>query len=340
MSSTARDRALPLDCWYAIGPSDAIGRMLLPIRAVGRPLVLYRTQDGAPVALEDRCAHRSYPLSAGTLIEDGIRCGLCGFGYDATGQCISVPTQARVPYGAHVHAFPVRESDGLVWAWFGEPGRSRLHRVPELPWLADPGWSTVNGEQIVDAGYLLLQESFADVTQVPFVAPEIAPSVLGVQPPPLDVIVTETTVTINRTYPAGPLPQWQAALAGVPGDRPYRTEQAGFFPSPAAWIDHWDAQDEDGNWIRLRFTQLVTPIDTGRTHLMWRVSRDFAVGDQQATERVRAIFADYYARVIVAMQTAQAVIDRDGPGPEVNVTADAAGLKVREIIAELLAEQG
>ena len=37
--------------------------------------------------------------SAGVVVDDGLRCGLCGFVYDADGQCISVPTQARVPFG-------------------------------------------------------------------------------------------------------------------------------------------------------------------------------------------------------------------------------------------------
>jgi hypothetical protein len=33
------------------------------------------------------------------------------------------------------------------------------------------------------------------------------------------------------------------------------------------------------------------------------------------------------------------VLDTDGPGPEVNVSADAAALKVRAIVRQLLTEQ-
>jgi hypothetical protein len=39
------------------------------------------------------------------------------------------------------------------------------------------------------------------------------------------------------------------------------------------------------------------------------------------------------------METAQAVIDRDGPGPQVNTAADVAALRVREIVTALLAEE-
>ncbi|MEZ5117084.1 MAG: aromatic ring-hydroxylating dioxygenase subunit alpha [Candidatus Nanopelagicales bacterium] len=246
---------------------------------------------------------------------------------------------ARVPLGAAVASYPVTESDGLVWVWFGEPGRARLHRVPELPWLAGDGWATVGGEADVDAGFLLLHENFADVTQVPFVAPEISPEVLAAAPPPLDVVVTETTVALRREFPPAPLPGWQADLLGVPVDEERETVQEAFFVSPAAWVDHWDVRSGD-DVARLRFTQLVTPLDERRSRVLWRVSRDFAVGDASATDRLTAMFGSYYDRVMAAMETAQRVLDTDGPGPEVNVSADVAALKVREIVGAMLAEEG
>lgn len=332
----------PTDCWYALVPSASVGRELLALRALGRPVVLFRTEDGRAVALEDRCAHRAYPLSAGALLGDTVRCGLCGFVYDTDGQCVQVPTQSRVPFGAAVTAYPTQERDGLVWVWFGEPGRARLHRLPELPWIVGEGWETVAGRTELAAGYLLLHENFADVTQVPFVAPEIAPAVLGAEPPPLDVVVTETTVTLHRSFPAAPLPRWQADLLGVAPDALFTTNQDGFFLSPAAWVDHWDvtpAEGSPGSTARLRFTQLVTPVDPGRSRVLWAVSRDFAVGDAAAGATVAAVFEDYYRRVMTAMEIAQATLDRDGPGPEVNVSADVAALKVREIVSLMLAEQ-
>ena len=331
---------VPTDCWYAVARSADITNSLTSVRAVGRPVVLFRTSAGTAVALEDRCAHRAYPLSAGTVQGDTIRCGLCGFVYDAGGQCIGVPTQARVPLGAFVDAYPVRESDGLVWAWFGEPGRARLHRLPELPWLVDADWATVTGNRPVDASFLLLHENFADVTQVPFVAPDISPAVLGDAPPPLEVTVSETTVSLRRQFPPARMPAWQARLTGRPADVELPTVQEGYLLSPAVWVDYWDVQLTDDTWARLRFTQLVTPIDERSSHLMWAVSRDFAVTDIAATQELTATFEDYYSRVLTAMETAQSVIDRDGPGREVNVSADIVGLRIREIVEALLAEEG
>ena len=167
--------------------------------------------DGTAVALEDRCAHRAYPLSAGTLDGDLVRCGLCGFAYDTDGQCVSVPTQPRVPFGAHVAAYPVQERDGLVWVWLGESGSRApapgARAAVARPTTAGPA-SAAPSE--VAAGFLLLHENFADVTQVPFVAPEIAPAALAGSTPPLEVVVTETTVELRREFPPAPLPGWQA----------------------------------------------------------------------------------------------------------------------------------
>jgi phenylpropionate dioxygenase-like ring-hydroxylating dioxygenase large terminal subunit len=330
--------AVPTDCWYALATSDDVARNLRSVRALGGPVLLFRTESGEAVALQDRCAHRAYPLSAGALEGDTVRCGLCGFVYDAGGQCVSVPTQPRVPFGAHVASYPVTERDGLVWVWLGEPGRARLHRVPGLAWLSDPGWATVGGTSTIEAGFLLLHENFADVTQVRFVAPEIAPAALAAQPPPLEVVVTETTVELGRTFPTSPLPSWQTQMLGL-GPAEGRTVQRGFFLSPAVWTDHWDVEHETGT-ARMRFTQLVTPLDDRRSRLHWRVSRDFAIDDSEADARMHGMFGDYYARVRTAMETAQAVLDTDGAGREVNVAADVAALRVREIVRGMLAEEG
>jgi vanillate O-demethylase monooxygenase subunit len=255
------------------------------------------------------------------------------------GTCLSVPTQPHVPRGARVDAFPTLERHGLVWVWVGTPGRSWLTRVPDLPWLDDPGWATTGGVLDVAAGVLLLLESFADVTQVPVVAPDITPVVLQAAPPPLEVEVSETTVRLSRQFAPGPLPEWQARVLGLAVDESLPHTQQGLFLSPAAWVDHWDVTLPGGDQARMRFTQLVTPVDATRTRLLWRVSRDFAVPDQAVSAQFASMFADYYRRVAEALQTQQAVLDTDGPGPEVSVSADAAALKVRAIVRQLLTEQ-
>jgi len=335
-----RPAVAPADCWYVLAPSESVGRSLRDYRVADLPLVVFRATAGQVVALEDRCAHRPYPLSAGHLDGDALRCGLCGFAYGTDGQCLSVPTQSRVPVGASVRAYPVREQQGLVWVWAGEPGRAQLHRLPDLPWLGADGWASVGADQLVNAGFLLLHESFADVTKIPVLAPEISPSVLQAPPPPLEVEVTETTVSLLRRYPPGRLPDWQARALGRPQDEELEHLQEGHFLSPGAWVDHWDVMlDASGTRARMRFTQLVTPVTDRITRLLWRVSRDFRAEDSATTAYLAEMFVPYYAKLATALEMMQQVIDRDGAAAEVNVSSDVAALRVRQIVQVMLAEE-
>ncbi|WP_249177438.1 MULTISPECIES: Rieske 2Fe-2S domain-containing protein [Burkholderia cepacia complex] len=109
-----RDSPFVFDEWYVAARSSEIGRALLPRTMLGKQVVLYRTLQGQVVALDDRCVHRSYPLSAGTPDDDTVICGYHGFRYDAMGNLVEVPSQERCPRGLGVHRYPVREIGPLV----------------------------------------------------------------------------------------------------------------------------------------------------------------------------------------------------------------------------------
>ncbi|MSW67364.1 MAG: Rieske 2Fe-2S domain-containing protein, partial [Actinobacteria bacterium] len=76
-----------LNAWYVAAWTVEVKRE--PLRKVicEIPVVLYRKLDGTAVALEDRCAHRGYPLSAGRVVEDVLECGYHGFQFDCSGVC-------------------------------------------------------------------------------------------------------------------------------------------------------------------------------------------------------------------------------------------------------------
>ena len=332
----------PSNCWYAVATSEDVGREPLGRRVLGTGVVLFRTTDGTAVALEDRCAHRPYPLSLGRVDGDRIVSGYTGFAYDAHGFCVYVPTQSEIPVGARVRAFPVHEDGAFVWVWLGEPALAGLRRPPATPWLNDPEWATLGDEWETEADLLLLHENFADITHVAVVDPYIAPPVLRNSPPPLEVEVTETTVSFSRTYQPAPIPGWQAELLGLPADAEHVQREQGAFMTPGLWVDQWDVHVDsapnDAQICTFRFTHVVTPISAGRTRHAWRVSRNFALGEQ-AGKVLLPIFTDYYRRVQRILETMQNVLDTDGPRKDVNVSADAAALQVRKIIRNMVADE-
>ena len=70
MSTHPAPPSVPTDCWYAVGSSASVGHSLRALVAQALPVVLFRTSSGEVAALEDRCAHRAYPLSAGSLANE------------------------------------------------------------------------------------------------------------------------------------------------------------------------------------------------------------------------------------------------------------------------------
>lgn len=337
-------RNYPLNCWYVAAASDEVGHSLLGRRVVDVGVAMYRTGTGEVVAFEDRCPHRAFPLSRGRLDGDHVVCGYHGFTFDASGQCVRVPSQTHVPYDARMSMLPVQERPPYVWLWLGDPRLSALRAPEEVGWLADARWAVCGGEIDVDANYLLLHENFADVTHVPIVHPEISPQVLHVAAPPLEIELTETSVWYSRSYAAAPLAEWQASSTGLP-EGAYEQRESGTFVSPALWVDAWEVFAPEPHTGKrrsygVRFAQAVTPVDSSSSRLVWRVGRDFATDAGWVTASLQTIFADYYRRVAWVVEELQRTIDGTDARAEFNVNADAAALQVRRILADMLTEEG
>lgn len=125
--------------WLPIAVSAQLAqRNPMPVTPFGEKLALFRDKSGNVGLVADRCAHRGTSLSAGAenfktsgrLESNGIRCPYHGWLYDATGQCIEQPGEPeRFKFCEKIklHAYPVQEKYGFVWAYMGtgEP--------PQLP---------------------------------------------------------------------------------------------------------------------------------------------------------------------------------------------------------------
>ncbi|MBP6268265.1 MAG: Rieske 2Fe-2S domain-containing protein [Rhizobacter sp.] len=106
-----------LQGWFVVAESRRVLAKPLPVMLLGKPFVLARLPTGGLTALEDRCPHRQYPLSAGRITEAGLQCGYHGWTFGANGRCTRVPgsTEGRGPPQVGVRAFQVKEHGGLVW---------------------------------------------------------------------------------------------------------------------------------------------------------------------------------------------------------------------------------
>jgi 3-phenylpropionate/trans-cinnamate dioxygenase ferredoxin subunit len=72
--------------------------------------ILVCNVDGALYALEDRCSHQDFELSAGELAGNEITCSLHGARFDVrTGKALCAPAYSPV------RAFPVKIEDGVIY---------------------------------------------------------------------------------------------------------------------------------------------------------------------------------------------------------------------------------
>lgn len=163
-----RDTPFVMNDWYVAAFGEEIKDKLLARTLLGRRLVFYRASDGRVVALDDRCPHRSMPLSAGTLEQDTIVCAYHGFRFNTEGDCIEVPSQASCPQNIGTKAYRTHERGAVVWIWMGEAEQADLSKLPSQDWMADPAWARSQGYLGLQANYVRLHENLLDLTHLSF----------------------------------------------------------------------------------------------------------------------------------------------------------------------------
>lgn len=102
------------------------------IRRLAESLVVWRSEDGSPVAMRDLCPHRSAKLSLGKVAGDRIQCPFHGFEFDTKGSCVHVPETGKAAENLRVDSFFLKEVNDLIWLWHGEGEPSGLP-----PWFAE-----------------------------------------------------------------------------------------------------------------------------------------------------------------------------------------------------------
>jgi phenylpropionate dioxygenase-like ring-hydroxylating dioxygenase large terminal subunit len=122
VEATMMTTALVRNQWYVAATGSEVGQVPLARTVCGEHLVLYRRGDGSVVALRDRCSHRGYPLSAGTVVGDNLQCGYHGLTFDSSGTCVWAPMQDTITSRASIDAFVVHETGPWIWVWIGDHG--------------------------------------------------------------------------------------------------------------------------------------------------------------------------------------------------------------------------
>jgi phenylpropionate dioxygenase-like ring-hydroxylating dioxygenase large terminal subunit len=152
------------DFWYPLARSSDVprGRTCLALFG-GEPIVLARGEDGRVFALDDRCAHRQYPLHQGVVTGNRLRCAYHAWSYGADGHCAVpyLPREACRPRG--VKSYACREAYGYVFVFPGEQTNAAAVPFPELPSFHSPRRRTMHFWRKVACHYSFMHENLMDM---------------------------------------------------------------------------------------------------------------------------------------------------------------------------------
>ena len=156
--------------WQPVILSEELGDLPRRLRILGEDLVAFRDRRGAVGLLELHCPHRGTSLEFGLISERGIRCCYHGWLFDVDGTILETPGEPadstlkdRLFHGA----YPMREYQGLVFAYMGPPDRQP--NFPILDTFDLPGYRLLARAPVIwECNWLQVKENSMDPAHLAF----------------------------------------------------------------------------------------------------------------------------------------------------------------------------
>ncbi len=150
--------------WYVVARSaDLPQDKPLAVKALGRRLVLWRSQDGVN-CIEDNCPHRGAPLSRGEILEGHIACRYHGLVINGEGRILQVPAMPECSLEGRkaLVSYETREACDAVFAYFPSLEQPEPYGF-ELPYeLEDPEYAHFLVTAPWDCSYRYALDNIAD----------------------------------------------------------------------------------------------------------------------------------------------------------------------------------
>jgi vanillate O-demethylase monooxygenase subunit len=336
-SAKLADRETPFlaDCWYVAGFAEEFGEELRARTILGKALVLYRTHDGEPVAMDDRCPHRSFPLSRSIREGDTIVCGYHGLCYDRTGTCIAIPGQANRPSGIAVRSYPLRTQGPLVWIWMGD-GEPEAE-LPAGDWVADEaGWPSSQDYFHLNANYIALHENLLDLSHLTFVhAASFGTPDYALAPYEVEIDDEAGRFAVTRSVIPTRLPPIWGKPTGLEGRDAARIARSEFLaPSlHAVTVRFYDCAlaEADRPDMRITTAHIVTPETATTTHYFIHHARNFAVSEKDITSFMHEQLASAFREDVATLEAVEGMVAKTAAEDyyEVSIATDRAALAMR-----------
>ena len=333
--------------WYVAALSSELVEQPISRRILGDDVAMFRNASGAAVAFADRCPHRGYPLSLGTVVGDRLICGYHGFTFDCEGVCVSIPGQERVPGRADVRTYCLVERGPWVWIWMGRAAPD-VAALPDTPWLTDrEHWSMVSGMATIDAPFHLLVDNLLDLSHETYLhngsigTPEVAAT-------PFEVEVQDDgrVVRVYRHMNAVECPSFYSRTTGLEG-KVDRWQDIEYTP-PSFYLLHARIapvgepplpSGDDDHAFHMKILYGLTPSTETSVHDFWALARDFRVDDADVDEFLATMQAGVVREDVDALNILHARAVREVEPTEVSAKIDRGGLAARRVLSSMFERQ-
>lgn len=268
----------PKNQWYVIALSKELESDMIARKIMNIPMIIFRDEQGQAVALEDRCCHRGMQLSCGSLEDGKVRCSYHGLLYDATGQCVEIPGQDKIPVKAKIKAFNIHEQQGLIWLWYSLDHIYPTSEVPDYPYHEHPDYLYDGDVYHYNAPYQLIHDNLIDLSHLAYVhLKTIGGNAKVHMNAEMKTTATDNQVVVKRHMLASdPPPTYTMAYPFK--DKIDRWQEIDFRVSHLriwtgaidAGIDSLDNPDRGG--FHMRGFHAITPETEDTCHYFWTMS--------------------------------------------------------------------
>ncbi len=334
------------NAWYVASWShDLATGKPFAMTILNDPLVLYRTDDGTIVVMEDRCVHRLAPLSLGRCEGDRLRCMYHGLLFNPDGTVAEIPGQDKIPEQARVRTYPAVDRHSWIWVWMGDPDKADESLIPDAVGLDSADYILGHGQLDYEAEARLINDNLLDFSHLSYVHAESFESDAEFADTPARIKPLERGISYERwtentlgqtaarrtTQPMDNFMGYQFLIPGI------LLMQTGVYPlGTAKACDYGPPDPASGQ--HLSFTsQAVTPMTDKTARYFFSWGPHVKDGSEAERDKMMKLAGMAFAEDKVMIEAQQRILDQTD-APTVMPTGHDRGVTMFNRLVKRMAE--
>ena len=269
------------DAWYVGAFARELTEMPITRTVLGKPVVLYRGEDGGVIALGDICPHRHAPLHLGRVHGDTIACPYHGLRFDRSGACAHNPNFNNPVPSLRTPAYQTVERDGMLWLWMGDSAGDPAAIISFAETVDTDERRAVHGYLRIAAAEALITDNLLDLSHGEFLHPYLANEGFNTR---MRQSVSQEGDRVRSNYIVEDEPLTPIFAALCP-DKPLATADMRFlmrWDPPSCLLLEIGAKPPGGiaaDGVTAWVSHLLTPETETSTHYFWVFTRDSRLDD-------------------------------------------------------------